>query len=45
MAGRPIWKTRSEYTERLGISRGYIRYVAHPWYYVRVDGDVAMCRG
>jgi hypothetical protein len=24
MAGRPIWKTRSEYTERLGISRGHI---------------------
>lgn len=45
MAGRPIWKTRSEYTERLGISRGYIRYVAHPWHCVRVDGVFAMCNG
>lgn len=27
MAGRPIWKTRSEYTERLGISRGHISIV------------------
>lgn len=25
MAGRPIWKTRSEYTDRLGISRGHIQ--------------------
>jgi hypothetical protein len=24
MAGHPFWKTRSEYPDRLGISRGYI---------------------
>jgi hypothetical protein len=24
MAGHPVWKTRSEYPDRLGISRGHI---------------------
>jgi hypothetical protein len=31
MAGRPIWKTHSEYTDRLGISRGHIHHTQCVW--------------